>query len=195
MPYREVNLKAIVLARVNESDSDNLANFDCVTDGDDDVIAAHSRTMNEFLQIESIQQQSVKMSTTILLYYTGHLAAYVSICTDAIQLKDDEAKEEGSRKTAPAIKIARLAVDKNWRGYGFGELLIEYVRDLCNDLSDKVGVRYITLDAFPHRVSYYEKLGFRKNLAFAKRTHQISMRSDYYAAANSTVEQAGESVS
>jgi GNAT superfamily N-acetyltransferase len=183
---KEVNLKGLILARLDNSDTDNLANFDCVSPDDDQPTAKLSRTMNEFLQNEAYAQQQFNMNTTVLLYYIGELAAYVSICTDAIRLEPSEREEEEcAYPIVPAVKIARLAVDHRYSGYGFGGFLIEYVRDLCLGLSSDIGIRFVTLDAFPHRVPYYEHLGFKTNLTYAKDTRKpmVSMRSDYYVTA------------
>ncbi|MHB1626875.1 MAG: hypothetical protein ACYCVB_00660 [Bacilli bacterium] len=86
-----INFKAVLLAKMDESDLDNLANFNCVDEQD---------------------------------------------CTDADRL----------------------------------------------DLSGSVGIRFVTLDAFPHRVSYYQKMGFRENQVYSrdKRRQFVSMRSDVY---------------
>ena len=94
----------------------------------------------------------------------------------------------------PDIKIARLAVDNRFRGYGFGRLLIEYVRDLCGNISMDVGIRFVTLDAYPHRVEYYRSLGFKESMTYArdKRRQMISMRSDYYTTAPLVVDPADE---
>lgn len=180
---REVNPKAILLARLEESDLGSLANFNCVDDNDSSEIAMMSEDMNAFLRTEAYDQQQLHMNSTVLLYYAGELAGYVSTCTDAIRLEESEIETETcAYPVVPAIKIARLAVDRRFRGFGFGELLIEYVRDLCSTLSANVGIRFITLDAYPHRVEYYRRLGFKENLLYArdKRKTMISMRSDYY---------------
>ncbi len=116
------------------------------------------------------------------LFYKGDLAAYASVCADAIRLNPDEQQLDlVNYSTAPAIKIARLAVDKHFVGYGFGKFLIEYIRYTCQVLNELLGIRYVTLDAFPHRTNYYKKLGFRENLVYSadKRRKFISMRSDY----------------
>ncbi len=133
-----INFKAVLLAKMDESDLDNLANFNCVDEQD---------------------------------------------CTDAHRLEEAEIQNESCvYAIAPAVKIARLAVDKRFQGMRFGALLLDYIRDLCLDLSGSVGIRFVTLDAFPHRVSYYQKMGFRENQVYSrdKRRQFVSMRSDVY---------------
>lgn len=178
----EVNYKAVLVARLDDEDVEYLATFDCIRDDDDPTVAGFSREMNEFLRTEALDQQAQGLNTTSLLYYKGDLAAYVSVCADSIRLNESEQESDAvNYSTAPAIKIARLAVDKRFAGHGFGKFLIGDVRYACQELNDRIGIRFLTLDAFPHRVEYYEKLGFRKNLVYAtdKRKTYVSMRSDY----------------
>lgn len=182
-----INLKAILLAKLDESDLDNLANFTCVLKQDGETQREFSESMNVFLVSEAYDQQQLGLNTTILLYYKGDLAGFVSLCADAIRLEENEMSSDlCAYPIAPAIKIARLAVDARFQGIGFGTFLIDYVRDTCFYLAENIGVRFITLDAVSHRISYYLKLGFRENQVYSrdKRRQLVSMRTDVFDVEN-----------
>ncbi len=170
----EFNMKALLLAGLTAEDSADLANFNC---GDDEL--------NRFLQEEALNEQEQKLNKTVLLYYKGELAAYCSLCADSIRLSDSEMQDDGlPRSVAPAIKIARLARDRSFKEMGFGRFLIKYAVILTNDLTDSMGMRYITVDAYPGKLDFYRSVGFVPNEAYKSRAQNVSMRLDIVAAAN-----------
>ncbi|MGL5430589.1 MAG: GNAT family N-acetyltransferase [Vibrio sp.] len=61
----------------------------------------------------------------------------------------------------PAVKIARLAVDSRYQYKGLGKTLIQLALDIAiNDIYPTVGCRFVTTDAKPTAVDFYEKEGF-----------------------------------
>lgn len=172
MKYK-FNPKAVKLVKLTEEELSDLAIFDC---GDEE--------MNEFFREYAFPEQQMGMNTTILLYYMGELTAACSICCDAIPLSKTEKDNEGiPYPRVPAIKVARLGRDIKFRDYMFGKFLVEYAKQLAYDLNeDTVGVRFLTLDAYPDKVDYYkEKLGFIENEAVKTKSGQpISMRADIF---------------
>ena len=171
----EVNPKAILLAKLTEVEICDLANFNC-----DD------KEMNRFLNEEAFEDQGCGLNTTMLLYYKGKLSCFCSICADSLKLTEEERKEiqDELYSTVPAVKIARLGRDVDFRGYEFGKRMIKYVILKALEIDeDLCGVRMITLDAYPHRVEYYKNLGFKVNmhqLYRSKNKNTVSMRYDIY---------------
>ena len=51
---------------------------------------------------------------------------------------------------APALKLGRMGVELSHQGKGVGEWILDNVVGLAQLLSEKIGVRYVTLDALPH---------------------------------------------
>ena len=66
--------------------------------------------------------------------------------------------------TEPAIKIARLAVSNQAQGMGIGKEAIQYAIVVSQQVKELSGVVFLTLDCYEHRLSYYERFGFEKNL-------------------------------
>lgn len=170
----KLNPKAILLAKLTEEEFGDLANFDCA-----------DAAMNEFLKSEAYNEQELGMNYTTLLYYEGELAGFYSICTDSIKLSEDEKSEDLIYTNVPAIKIARIGRDIKFKGLQIGTFLIKHVIHRALEINSELcGVRMITLDAYPHRVEYYESLGFKGNqhrMYTGKGRTTLSMRYDIYS--------------
>jgi len=66
-------------------------------------------------------------------------------------------------KVFPAVKVARLAVDRLLQGNGRGQEMIAWCVSLVKDqIMPHVGCRYLTVDAKRESIGFYERLGFIK---------------------------------
>jgi len=63
------------------------------------------------------------------------------------------------RKHYPAVKIGRLAVDKNYSNYGLGSGILTFLKILFTS-GNRTGCRFITIDAYRTALPFYEKNGF-----------------------------------
>ena len=130
-------------------------------------ILKHSKEMDSFLKTESYEEQEKGLNTTHLFLDTesNKIAAYISLCNDSIQLNFTERNYAGySYTTIPALKIARLAVATDYQHRGIGNLLIQFSAYIGMQLQKLSGIALLTLDCYEHRVSFYESLGFVKNM-------------------------------
>ena len=130
-------------------------------------IIKHSKEMEVFLKEEAFEEQEKGLNTTHLFIdnETGKIAAYVSLCNDSIGLELEERDDLGlSYATVPAIKIARLAVAVDYQGMGIGKSLIQFSAYMGRRIKEMSGLAFLTLDCYEHRVSFYESVGFVKNL-------------------------------
>ncbi|MFB5763553.1 GNAT family N-acetyltransferase [Paenibacillus medicaginis] len=170
-----------ILARLSHDDRDNLAHFDCVNHSEFTAISPrsrkrlirHSEDMNYFLKNEALEEQNEGYNTTFLVKKDEKIIGYMSLCSDAIRLDYSERRIRNRGNTGvigyetfPALKIARLAVHKDFQKCGIGKMLINYAVFKALLMREEVGgVRFITLDCFSHRYSYYtnERIGFIKN--------------------------------
>jgi predicted GNAT family N-acyltransferase len=154
-----------------EDDLKYLDSFDC---GDDD--------MNKFYKTEFYEEMGLGLNATYALFYRGELAVLCSICADRINLAKNEKEETAlPRGVVPAIKIARIGRDVNFKEYKLGRLLIDYIiLMVLKDYHKSIGVRMITLDAYPHRVDFYQQLGFKVNRNQGKDNPNVSMRLDIF---------------
>lgn len=130
-------------------------------------IKKHSEEMEIFLKEEAYSEQELGMNTTYLFLddKSGKILAYVSLCNDAINLEFQERENEGiTYGSAPALKIARLAVDVSAMRQGIGKHMIEFSAYQAQLIREHSGIFFLTLDCYAHRVSFYEAIGFVQNL-------------------------------
>ena len=149
---------------------------------------------NEYLRSDALRSQNDHIAKTWLLLEraSGNIVAYMSLIADAIKLSAPE-KELHSLdypfKTIPAVKIAKLAVSKEYsdKYRGIGSFMIALAESKaigCN--ADYCAARFITVDAdIEHDkgvLSFYEKNNFISNAElYNKNRKTISMRKDIYA--------------
>ncbi len=91
------------------------------------------------------------------------IRSYISILLSEIR-KDWAAEEdcpEAARYNHPAVKIARLATDRNFENRGLASQLIDFVVGLTADkIMPHVGCRFLILDANREKIEFYKKRGF-----------------------------------
>lgn len=160
----------IKLARLSEEHRDILANFDCLNE--EEVFEGfrskqikkfkgYSKKINEFLKSEALLEQNQGLNTTHLVFYEESLMGFVSLCSDSIRLEQGEMQKDNvPYGNIPAIKIARLAIDKNFQRNGLGSFLINFAVSIVSQIRLQMGAKFITVDCYAHRISYYEKFGF-----------------------------------
>ena len=149
---------------------------------------------NEYLQKDAIRSKEDHVTFTWLLVERsiGKTAAYMSLIMDAIKLSFSEKELHNLNypfKTIPAMKIAKLAVDKNYSKIykGIGTFMIENAVMLavsCN--TSYCAARFLTVDAdIEHDAgvfAFYEKNGFIPNIELSNKNRKtISMRKDIYS--------------
>ena len=157
---------AIILADLEiipfDSEQHDVSAFDC---GDEDL--------NDFLKSDAAKYQAEHLSHTRIVLLDGKLAAYITLLADCIILQTSEKKKalEQARSghqhiySFPAVKIGRLAIQKELQRSGIGTLLLIYTIGLVVRINQeqRVACRFITLDAYPQSVSWYEKHNFLFN--------------------------------
>lgn len=128
-----------------------------------------TKELKDFLVEDAINNQQISISDTYLWFYNpeNRLVAYMSLLTDAIRVHGTQLGrsfvDKGIEyKTLPAIKIGRMCVDKNYIGRGIGTHMIHFVMKLLLEVNERVGCRFIVLDAKTqtNAIRFYKKFGF-----------------------------------
>ena len=151
--------------------SEDVGLFNC---GDNDL--------NEFLRQDAWYYKKELLAETYLCFPTQLFnqgnrkpIAYISLCNDCIQMTKEQRKNElkeffkrciqrklPNRKrflpSYPAVKIARLAVQKNAQSGGVGTHLLNMVKFLFLH-NNRTGCKFITVDAYNNQktISFYKE--------------------------------------
>jgi GNAT superfamily N-acetyltransferase len=123
---------------------------------------------NEFLYESAWPDQRQRVSTTYLYVAGGALVAYTVVCMDAVVLGTREKPAALRYRNIGALKLAQLGVHHAFQGRGVGAVAVGDVIALALELSQQVGCRYVTLDAQPDLVEWYEAIGFKINKVMQK---------------------------
>lgn len=128
----------------------DLSNFNC---GLED--------MDNFLKDDALDQQEENMNTTYLLTYQNKILGFFSLLADRIDIKDIPEEYNCKYKSFPAIKIGRLAIDKDYQNKGLGTKILDNICSEIKDMSLKIGVKFITIDAYCNVREFYYKNAFQ----------------------------------
>ena len=96
-------------------------------------------------------------------YHDGVLAAYAAVCMDAIPLGKKERESDVRYPQVGAVKLAQLGVSVPFQHMGIGRLVLADVIGLARKAAKEIGCRYVTLDAQPDLLGWYESQGFHRN--------------------------------
>lgn len=135
--------------------------------------------LKSFLQNQALDFQNSLIAQTYVVVAERDknkdirkVVGYVTLTCSEIDLQDcyevEDCPNANKYEVLPAVKIARLAVDKNYRydvtrneNYGIGKMLIQFVVLLCLDvIVEQVGCRFLITDAKNDAISFYKRCGF-----------------------------------
>lgn len=125
-----------------------------------------TKEMDDFLKREALLEQNLFLNTTHLFIdeENDELMGFVSLCNDSLQLETSERNIFNiNYETVPALKIARLATNVNHMNNGYGKLFIKFCVYKSLQIRQISGLKFITLDCYSHRESFYTKIGFERN--------------------------------
>lgn len=115
------------------------------------------------------------MSTTFVIEDSEKTYAYYSIFNDSLRVQENNFASKNAFKRFlkslvshpkrhfeyfPAIKIGRLAVNKNIENSGTGRTIVNYIIDFAIEQNTKCACKLITVDAYSNSLGFYEKMGF-----------------------------------
>jgi GNAT superfamily N-acetyltransferase len=131
-------------------------------------------TLNKFLFNEAKDYQTERLAVTHLVRLGGKFVAYFSLLNDKVEfnLLEQNAKSQWNRfnrtnsipnpkrrRAYPAVKIGRLAVDKEFGGFGVGKHLIRVIQGIVLR-NETVAFRFLTVDAYAAAIPFYIKNDF-----------------------------------
>jgi GNAT superfamily N-acetyltransferase len=148
----------------------NRKSFDC---GNEEV--------TRFLREKAMQDHERDLSRTMVLIEPEEspkrIIGYHTLVMT--QVKQEEIPNDRPRITRgiPVILLGQLGVDTKFQGQGLGDILLMDVQARTDEISRKVGIRALMLDARNERLAeWYEKhdfIRFPQSLRMFKRIEEI----------------------
>lgn len=153
-------------------DFSKLRQFQLTLDTDIKPFKCADSDLNEFLLEDAKHFQKELMAVTYLLEYMeqNKTVAYFSLLADKITFNPDEKgmwnklnrniPNTKRRRSYPAVKIGRLAVNEEFAGSGLGTFILDNIKYAFANVK-RLGCRFVTVDALNSAVAFYEKNGFQ----------------------------------
>lgn len=111
-------------------------------------------------------KRNVAVTYVLARQNSSSIIGYYSISTASIetsQLPESITKRLPRYEALPAMLVGRLAVDQQYRGQRFGELLLVDALSRCFRLSLEIGAMAVVVDAKDEGAArFYERYGFRR---------------------------------
>lgn len=153
-------------------DFSRLRHFQLSVDTDIKPFKCADSDLTDFLFEDAKLFQKELLTVTYLLEYMeqNKTAAYYSLLADKIVFEATEKKlwnklnrnipNQKRRRSYPAIKIGRLAVNEEFAGGGLGTFILDNIKYAFTNVK-RLGCRFITVDALKTAVEFYQKNGFQ----------------------------------
>ncbi len=122
-----------------------------------------------FAQRDAHRYENANLARSYVLYdpALARVAAYVTLVCSEVRSGEPLLQNEDPEfpyDHYPAVKIARLLVDKRYRDAGrrgFGRTLVEFSLGVArSEICPAVGCRFVVVDAKQQSIAFYEKCGF-----------------------------------
>ncbi len=129
---------------------DDFSSFDC-----------EDEDLNEFIKEDAKRYHETHFARTYVYRINAKPIAFSSLCIDSVKSRSYEIIESQKRKIIPALKLARLAVDKEYKGQKIGQALLYHSIYHAFEINrDHAACRLLIVDSKPGIEGYYTQYGF-----------------------------------
>lgn len=121
--------------------------------------------LNEFLSRYVLKNDELGIGKTfVALNENNQIAGYFTLATAQVAYQEipDDFRGKLPKYPIPALRIARLAVEKELKGKGIGKWLLAQAFIKAIHVADVMGLYFIIVDAKETSKSFYEHYGFHK---------------------------------
>ena len=120
--------------------------------------------LNSYLTNYALENDIINIGKTFVCLENDEIVGFVTIANAQVDFQEmpDDYKKEMPRYPVPAIRIARLAVDKRYQKQGYGKRILSFAFKKILLASYNTGIKVIIVDAKEHSKSFYEHFGFLK---------------------------------
>jgi len=124
--------------------------------------------LTDFLINDAIEQQKEKLNATQLIVCDNIIIGFVTLLADKLKLTKlpDKTKQNikellPKMKEAPAIKIGRFAISKEYSNKGIGtEIMKQIIGEITENISSKIGLRIIIVEGYAGAYNFYKRTNF-----------------------------------
>lgn len=128
--------------------------------------------IKEFLLTKALYFHELQTAITRLYFDENqNLVGFFTLHNDLIELERNKVNEFGNKYGwelpheeqyyFPAIKLHYFAIDKRYRGHGYGKYLMQEIIEIATDITQQSGCNFISVEALPDSVEFYHKRGFK----------------------------------
>jgi GNAT superfamily N-acetyltransferase len=138
--------------------------FPKILDKNDDTskFACGQKEIDDFIQKEALTFQEQLLGVTYLFKHGNDLIGFATLCMGHIN-RQKMASEHRLPKhidSYPALLIGQLGVCGEHQGNGVGTYICDFCFDRAVRFSQRVGCRFLVVDALGSAVKFYERYGF-----------------------------------
>ncbi len=145
-------LKLVSVKEINLKSA--LKKFDCEVEA-----------LNDFHSRYAVKNDELGIGKTfVALNENNQIVGYFTLATAQVAYQEipDDFREKLPKYPIPALRIARLAVNKDLKGKGIGKWLLAQAFIKAIHVADVTGLYFIIVDAKETSKSFYEHYGFHK---------------------------------
>ena len=121
--------------------------------------------VTSFLHQKALQDQEKDLSRTMVLVDekldTSRVVGYHTLLFTQVNQSEIPNDKPSIKRPIPCILLGQLGIDKSFQGNRYGELLLMDAQARVDEISRKIGIRAMILDARSEKLaSWYEKHDF-----------------------------------
>lgn len=134
------------------NERDGVIEFCCGNNGIDD-----------FIHKEALIFQNERLGVTYVFRHEKKIIAFVTLSMANLRKEklENEDKLEYGREHYPALQISQLAVCNEYQKSKIGTFLCDFCFDRALKFSERIGCRFLILNARQEVIGFYEKYGFK----------------------------------
>ena len=176
MAEQELELHSLThLVRYGKNTQYRVQHFDC-------GIEEYNAFLNE--EANKMRDQGLSNTRLLLSNESADIIGYFCLCMGSIkptkELKTDHKMEHVSFNVYPVLKIGKLAIDRKYRGKGYGSFLLQIIRGIAKEISlNYVACRFIVADVDiqydKENFIFYQKNGFEFLQSIEKAKTAVTM--------------------
>lgn len=123
-----------------------------------------NKELDRYLKVFALENDINSYGKTYILLDDDIVVGFFTLSSASIRFEEFPKSLANNIPKYPisSVRIARLAVNKDKQGLGYGKELLKQAFIRILEVSETIGVRLIVVDAKETSISFYEKYGFQQ---------------------------------